>query len=205
MVRIDRATQLGTTLSAALTPSYSASERIFRKEGEYWTLVFQGVVSRVKETLGLHYLAYLLQHPHQDFPVLALVVQGVTVSESATSEQQDVPEPHTRAAYQRRLAELQAEQEEARAFNDLGRVEQVQEKLEVLTQELLSATGFGGHTKEASPSERARVNVTRAIKRTIRKITESHPALGQHLIYTIKTGTVCAYAPDPSLPSTWQV
>jgi hypothetical protein len=55
-----------------------------------------------------------------------------------------------------------------------------------------------------SPAERARVNVTRAIKLALRKITEHHPALGQHVATTIKTGVYCSYTPDPRLPIMWQ-
>jgi hypothetical protein len=49
------------------------------------------------------------------------------------------------------------------------------------------------------------VNVTRAIKTAIEKIGKSHPALGQHLARTIKTGTFCVYVPDPHQPHPWQV
>jgi len=72
-------------------------------------------------------------------------------------------------------------------------------------QELARAVGFAGRArKAASPGERARVNVTRAIKTAIEKIGKSHPALGQYLTRTIKTGTFCSYAPDPHKPFFWQ-
>jgi hypothetical protein len=54
-----------------------------------------------------------------------------------------------------------------------------------------------------SPTERARVNIARAIKLALRKIMEHHPALSQHLATTIKTGTYCSYIPDVRLPITW--
>ncbi len=38
-------------------------EPILRKEGEYWTIVYDGVVCRLKDTRGLQHLAYLLRHP----------------------------------------------------------------------------------------------------------------------------------------------
>ena len=49
------------------------------------------------------------------------------------------------------------------------------------------------------------MNITRAIKLALRKISEHHPALGKHLAPTVKTGVYCTYTPDPRLPITWQV
>ena len=45
---------------------------VFRREGEYWTLVFAGSVARLRDTKGLQYLARLLAHPGRDFGVLEL-------------------------------------------------------------------------------------------------------------------------------------
>ncbi len=169
----------------------------------------------------MQYLAHLLQHPQQEFHALALVTgSGETTLEFATGEQTsdeaeplpvftDVGEmldPQARAAYKRRVGELRAELAEAQAFHDLGRVEKLQDEIDFLMQELSRAVGLGGRARKVdSPVERARVNVTRAIKTAIRKITEGHPALGEHLTQTIKTGTFCSYIPDPRLPTSWQV
>jgi predicted ATPase len=196
------------------------SKNIFRREGEYWTLTFQGTVCRIKDIRGMQYLAQLLSHPNEEFHAIALVTGGATVlSEASTREKTcdeteelagftdagEMLDPQARAAYKRRLKDLQAELEEAQEFNDLGRVEKVQEEIDFLTQELSHAIGLGGRMrKAASPTERARVNVTRALKAAMKKITESHPSLGEHLTHTVKTGTFCSYIPDPYLPLTWQ-
>ena len=72
----------------------------------------------------------------------------------------------------------------------------------------LAGTGLGtedgGSGKAASPAERARVNVTRRLKAAIKKISQGHPELGQHLTSTIKTGAYCCYTPDARLPIRWQ-
>lgn len=63
-----------------------------------------------------------------------------------------------------------------------------------------------GHPlKAASASERARVGVTRTIRSAIARIAEAHPVLGAHLDMTVRTGTYCAYEPDPRVPITWQL
>jgi hypothetical protein len=45
---------------------------IFRLEGEYWTIVYQGALCRLRDAKGLHYLAHLLLHPGQRFPAAEL-------------------------------------------------------------------------------------------------------------------------------------
>jgi hypothetical protein len=48
------------------------------------------------------------------------------------------------------------------------------------------------------------VNVTRAIRTAITRVAEVHPALGQYLTQTIKTGTFCSYVPEPHMVLTWE-
>ena len=55
------------------------------------------------------------------------------------------------------------------------------------------------------PEERARVNVTRALRATLRRIAEHEPDLGRLLQGTIRTGASCAYEPDPDAPLHWEV
>jgi hypothetical protein len=175
----------------------------------------------------MQYLAQLLQHPHHEFHAVALATGsadlGVVPSLGAATLREvddradsastvggftdagEVLDPQAKAAYKQRLQELQAELEEAQAFNDPGRAEKLREEIDFLTQELVQAVGLGGRArKAASPVERARVNVTRAIRTAITKITDSHPALGQYLAQTIKTGTFCTYIPEPNLSVDWQ-
>jgi hypothetical protein len=73
-----------------------------------------------------------------------------------------------------------------------------------LTDELTAAVGLGGRArKPGSPAERARVNITRAIRGALARIRAHSPALADHLDATIHTGTFCAYTPDPRAPITW--
>ena len=64
------------------------------------------------------------------------------------------------------------------------------------------AFGLGGRGRRAaSASERARAGVTRALRQAIARIGQNHPRLGEHLGRTIRTGTYCAYVPDPRAPA----
>ncbi|MGB8961115.1 MAG: adenylate/guanylate cyclase domain-containing protein [Pseudonocardiaceae bacterium] len=51
------------------------SAAVFRREGEYWTIGFQRVVIRLRDTKGLRYLQSLLAAPGQQFHVLDLAAK----------------------------------------------------------------------------------------------------------------------------------
>ncbi|MGE0684242.1 MAG: hypothetical protein AB7P69_25455, partial [Candidatus Binatia bacterium] len=218
-----------TTQNAAIQPSTLSSQpsSVFRREGEYWTLVFEGESCRMRDTRGLHYLAQLLYHPHEELHVLRLVTgekSSTDITQQAALGLQWVDDPadarhassftdlgdlldsQARAAYRRRIEDVQAEMEEAGRFHDQGRVDHLQDEFEFLARELAQAVGLGGQARRVgSPAERARVAVTKAIKTVLKKIHKYHPALGRHLTHTLKTGTYCSYTPDPRLPISWQL
>jgi len=93
---------------------------------------------------------------------------------------------------------------EAQRFHDPVRTAHAQAEMDFLTAELAAAVGLGGRDRRAaSVAERARLNVTKAIRAALHKMSESHPALGHHLTTSITTGTFCAYTPDPTQPLSW--
>jgi hypothetical protein len=49
------------------------------------------------------------------------------------------------------------------------------------------------------------LSVTRAVRAAIARMATANPSLGNHLDSTVHTGTFCSYAPDPRVPTTWQV
>ena len=77
--------------------------------------------------------------------------------------------------------------------------------MQFLADELAAAVGLGGRDrKTGSAAERARVNITWAIRAALARIRAHGPALAGHLDATIHTGTFCSYAPDPRAPITWR-
>jgi hypothetical protein len=54
----------------------------------------------------------------------------------------------------------------------------------------------GRERRTGSAVERARITVQRRVREAIRKIAEQDPELCQHLDWTVRTGTFCAYEPD---------
>src|SRR5712691_4698317 len=103
--------------------------RVFRREGEYWTVVYHGQVSRLKDRSGLRHLATLLANPHREILALDLV-NGATLKLSGDGwKNADVSAPSThvlepllddraKAAYRTRLDELEGELSEAERFSD---------------------------------------------------------------------------------------
>jgi hypothetical protein len=72
-------------------------------------------------------------------------------------------------------------------------------------KEISRAVGLGWKDKQAhNVNEKIRVNVQRAIKAAIEKISVHHTELGREFTATIRTGMYCEYTPDLRLPSPWQ-
>ena len=189
---------------------------IFRREGDYWTVEFEGTVSRLKDVKGLHYIAHLLRHPGQEFHARDLVALGVERPEtsgtlepgaaagSGLSDAGPVLDAQAKAAYRRRLDELREELAEAGRFNDPGRAGRAREEMELLTEQLAAAVGLGGRDRKAvSDAERARLAVTKRIKAAIDRIRHANPALARHLAGAITTGYFCSYAPKADSPASW--
>jgi tetratricopeptide (TPR) repeat protein len=198
----------------------TATPTVFRREGEYWTVLFATDAFRLRDAKGLHYLAELLAHPGREFHVLDLVgaVEGIGVGRSRTGADREdglnvrtssdvgpALDERAKASYRARLRELEEELDEATSWADSGRAARVREEMELLADELTAAVGLGGRDrKPGSPAERARVNITRAIHSTLGRIRDHSAALADHLDATVHTGTFCSYVPDPRSPISWQ-
>ena len=118
---------------------------------------------------------------------------------------EDVIDAKARTAFEQRLGDLRAEADEAEQFGDAERLARAEGEIEALVQALRSVVGLGGRTRQmASPAERARQSVTKAIKAAAERIAAESPALARHLASTVRTGTYCVYDPDPRLPVTWR-
>ena len=108
--------------------------------------------------------------------------------------------------YGRRLEELDAELEEARDWGDGERASRIDEEIGLLSQELARAVGLRGRDRSFStPAERARINVTKAIRTAIRLIDPHSPSLAAHLEASIQTGRFCSYATPGTAPPRWSL
>ncbi len=193
------------------------NENVFRREGDYWSVAFEGHTVRLRDLKGLHYLARLLAHPARELHVLDLVAGAADGSPEPRGAGAGLIRPSdllpdplldavAKEAYRRRLAEIEEDMEDAQALGDVERGGQAEAERDFLARELARAIGLGGRDRHAgSASERARASVTRAVRQAMTRIREHHPRLGEHLERAIRTGTYCAYLPDPRVPTAWRV
>ncbi len=200
------------------------TESVFFRQGDYWTIQYQGQIAHLKATRGLRCLVSLLEQPGREFHVSELTAAFLEVPIAVASSEvsggsqeggggvrsarfQDVGpilDSRAKAEYARRLTELRGELEEADRFNDPERAAKAQQEMDFIANQLAVATGLGGRNRRAaSQAERARSAVTKRIKDSIDKIAEAMPALGRHLATTVKTGYFCSYNPDPNRPVKW--
>lgn len=203
-------------LEAPAAPSVPGRRDAFRREGDYWSVTFQGRSAHLKDVKGMRYLARLLAEPGREFHVVDLVaLEGGTARPARVTRGEGLSpsgdagallDDRAKRAYRRRLQEIDEDIDGARALGDGEREAQAQVEREWLLRELSRAVGVGGIDRRAgSASERARVSVTRAVRQAISRIRVHHPPLGDHLDVTIRTGTYCAYVPDPRVPVDWEL
>jgi hypothetical protein len=194
----------------------SRERRVLRRDGEYWTIVFNGQLVRLRDTLGLRWLARLVRRPNQVFRAIDLAgsddLGGPAIASRAPSalpeatlavrtglgDAGEVLDARAKKAYAQRLQGLRLEREEALARGDSERASRAEEESEILARELARAVGLAGRSRRAASSaERARVDVTRrirsAVSRNRRPPSRARAAPGDHYQDRIRL-LVCAGA-----------
>lgn len=198
----------------------SASANAVHFDGKRWTLTFAGQERQQRNSKGLRYIVFLLQTPHREWHVLDLLAltdtdPEVTKASAPTevftgqltirrkqSEESPPLDAQARAAYRRRLEDLQAELEEAEAWHDAMRATKAREEMDVLAAELANTYGTARHARARNEdAEKARKAVTNRIHDALTKLQNAHPLLWRHLFAAIKTGTFCSY--QPAQPTRW--
>jgi AAA ATPase-like protein len=201
----------------ALVPAGSQPIAFYRR-GDIWTIGAPGAQIQLRHSKGLTHIARLLAAAHVEFHALDLVAgpqprgasasiaiaSGMEVRGRGDSDAGPVLDVQAKAAYRGRVVDLQEEIDEAESFNDPERAARAREELGFLARELAGAVGLGGRDrKTGSDAERARVNVTRAIRTALKRIGDHDPALGRSLDNVIRTGTFCVYEPVPGEEPQW--
>ena len=110
-----------------------------------------------------------------------------------------------RSDYRHRIEVLRAEIDDALETGADERAEVLQAELDQLVG-LARAFGLGGRSRKASSaSERARLNVTRALRAATARLQEALPEAGTVLDRRVRTGIYCAYEPDDGDDVRWVV
>jgi tetratricopeptide (TPR) repeat protein len=199
----------GTKVAAASHPA--ATARLAR-DGGWWEASSNGVSVRLRDTKGLRYLAELIARPGVERHALDLVdrVEGVdpsgTIDRRALGGVGELVDGRARRAYRMRIERLRAEIDDDLAAGRLDRAEARQGELDQLVAQLAQAFGLGGRSRPAaSAAERARLNVTRALRAAIARLAEAVPVAGAVLDRQVRTGLYCVYAPDEGDELRWTV
>ena len=162
----------------------------FVRNGDVWTVSWQDHAGHLPDSKGLQDLACLLGRPGED--VAATQLMGIRPQAGADPVLDEV----AKAAFRRRLDELDAEIEGADADHDDYRAERARDERAALVDALAAAVGLGGRDRRlGDDAERARKAVTARIRDAVRRIGEVHPELAAHLVESVQTGTWCAYRP----------
>jgi predicted ATPase len=205
-------------------PVATPQTAIFVSGGEFWTVGYGNTSFLLKDIKGLGYIQRLLQHPGEEFHSLDLLsgpsagiaadldntdkaslLGGATVSIGGLGDAGEMLDAKAKQDYQRRIVELREQLEDLRERGDETRAARVESEIDFLLREFARAVGLGGRDRRAgSAAERARLNVTRAIKSALQKISERHAQLGDLLDRSIRTGSFSCYLPNPRNPITWR-
>lgn len=181
---------------------------VLRRDGEYWTVAFDGQVATVRDAKGLRDLARLVVSPRDELHVLDLAAERDAPSarrsipgfEGVTLQQggyEPVIDDAARAAYHQRLTELDAAIDDADTRGDAEASARARIERDALVDELTRAYGLGGSVRRTPDHvERARKTVSRRIREIIGRIDRVHPTLGRHLQASIQTGVFCSYRPE---------
>jgi len=171
----------------------------FLLQGDYWVIRFEGREARLKDAKGCQYLARLLGQPGREIHVADLAgAGGIPIQEGGPAI-----DDQAKAEYKRRVHDLDSDLTEAKDFNDWARAERLQDEMDFITNQLLTAYGIGGRARTENSGERIRKAVTNRIRATVSRVQDVHPRLGQHLSNSLRTGTFCGYFPES--PVKWRL
>ena len=180
--------------------------------GKWWIASCGGSSVRLQDSKGFRYLGELLAQPGVERHVLDLVdrVEGVATGDGpdrrALGDAGSVLDARARTAYRHRIEELRVEADEALAAGLLDTAEARQAELDHLVAQLARAFGLGGRDRRAaSAAERARLNVTRALRAAITRLADALPQAGAALDRRVRTGVYCAYEPAEGDEVRWIV
>jgi hypothetical protein len=186
-----------SSVSASATPPAAVAKPAdvnvtLSREADVWLVTAStSAPFRVKHAKGLDYLHQLLRSPGREIYVLALAGAGEAAEDAGA-----ILDEQAKGAYKRRVEDLEDQVAEAERLGDRGRALRAREELEAVAEHLAAAVGLGGRDRKAASNvERARVNVQRRIKDSIRRIADQDASLGRYLDATVHTGTYCMYKP----------
>lgn len=182
--------------TSRVEPTQSAT---LRPVGGVWHITFNGKSAHVPDMKGLWHLRELLSRPRQAVLALSLIVAPME-EPAPIGDAGPLLDREALRQYRKRLADLDEALDDAEAKHDAARYAKRSSEREALLQQIARATGLGGRPRRAgSPTEKARLNVTRTIRHAITHLSTAHPELAAHLDASLATGVSCCYDPPTNI------
>ena len=194
----------------------AASVNVFRREGDYWTVIFDGSTVRVRNRKACttwrgcspiragSTTCSTSSPPRPAASRTSTAAKRPACRVSLLGDAGEMLDARAKDAYRRRLAEIDDDIDQARAIGDAERAAQADTERDFLLQELSAPLVWAVGIDEPRPNPSVLwAGVTRAVRQAITRIGGHHRQLGEHLSRTIRTGTYCAYLPDPRAPAAW--
>lgn len=193
-------------------------ESVFRKDGEMWTVSYEGTTKYFRDTKGMNCLWVLISNAGEKYGPAQLLdaveggkklssssgaavsrqsLEDIGLSITGFSEAGEVSGDDAVDAVRKRLEELLEEISEVKWRNDTEPLERLFEEKEQCEDYLKKA--LGGKTRlrwACDDYARIRSRVHQNIIRALKAIESEHPSLHTHLEPAIKTRHFFAYRPD---------
>jgi tetratricopeptide (TPR) repeat protein len=171
-----------------------------RRDGDVWELAAGDERARIAHSIGMTYLARLLEAPETD--ILAGQLAGIDI----VSTKQDVLDETALRALRQRVSELEDELDAATLRGDDEKIARAQAELDAVIEHARASAGLGNRSRQFDDAtERARTSVQKAIRRALSNIDHDAPELAAALRASVRTGYQCRYEPTAGAPRRWVV
>jgi len=187
--------------SDATTSGPPPSPNRFQRSGEFWEITFADKTIHLQDCAGAQYIYKLLQRPRE--ALKATDLECGDAAQGQVREQYSGDEVFDAAGKKRieaALSDLRERSEKAKAENDIGTQEKLEEEIDALQEQVKRSHGLGRHQRRlGDPNEKARSRVGHAIQATLKRIKKDHPVLHEHFKRAIlrPSGMQPCYMPDP--------
>jgi hypothetical protein len=205
-------------------PVFELADNYICIKGQCWAIRYDGNEEKIyTPDIGFYHLQILLENPGAIFSAseLDVMVRRITknelcvsvsagetptkkgVSVLGESDAGSVLDEQAVRAYRTRLNEIEEELGNARANNDLGKIDTLVSEKGWIESELADARGLGGQIRKLGDDRnKVRNRVGNAIRRALKKIKQYDKPLSDHLQNPIlNLGHTLSYVPRDGL--TW--
>jgi len=195
-LQIDR--RLLGTVELQLSRGGSCAENTFRFRGDFWEIAFGGGESKhLQDSVGLRYIARLLEEPDESLHVVALLAARTGIdSRAMKGSLGPIIDNEQMQAIRARHLEVIDEIADAEKNNNAARLDELQQERDWLSIEFVKLLDHKGQPRDTTTADRVRKSVSAAVSRSIDRIDACLPELGKHLRVAISSGLTFKYAPD---------